>query len=219
MNIIRITCCPCNCPSFLFLHTPYPNSFRSPSSQLNILHHQQAATFFLPTLHILGNLTLIFIKMNLGGFSPEELEALAIFKEILAPSSLPSEILVDTFLIRWLRARGLRLPEAKAMLLESLRWRREFKMDKILDEEFPLPLIQSQPVAYCGLAKDGFATFIVPVGRHDVKGCLERYEAAEVERMQIQAMERVLQQVERDMQKEGFSHQVPQVIEILDFEG
>ncbi|CAG8478442.1 9168_t:CDS:2 [Paraglomus occultum] len=44
---------------------------------------------------------------------------------------------LDVILIKFLRARNLSCPDAKAQLISMLKWRKEFKADTILTETFP----------------------------------------------------------------------------------
>ncbi|TFY80038.1 hypothetical protein EWM64_g3974 [Hericium alpestre] len=43
----------------------------------------------------------------------------------------------SVILMKWLRARNLNVAEAKTMMIATLRWRDEFKVDEALKEEFP----------------------------------------------------------------------------------
>lgn len=43
---------------------------------------------------------------------------------------------IKVVLVKFLRARNLEIPAAKEMLIKTLRWRKEFSADTILDEEF-----------------------------------------------------------------------------------
>ncbi|KAF8473628.1 CRAL/TRIO domain-containing protein [Russula ochroleuca] len=40
-------------------------------------------------------------------------------------------------LMKWLRARNLNLKEAQAMMVDTLRWREEFKIEEVMKETFP----------------------------------------------------------------------------------
>ncbi|KZT07426.1 CRAL/TRIO domain-containing protein [Laetiporus sulphureus 93-53] len=44
---------------------------------------------------------------------------------------------VSVLLVKFLRARDLNVDEAKKMLIETLRWRKEFKIEEAMEEKFP----------------------------------------------------------------------------------
>lgn len=149
-------------------------------------------------------------------YSPEEIQALSQFRERLAPHSLPPELLTNPFLIRWLRANKLNITESEKMLLASLEWRKEFKADTILDEEFPDSLLTSIPYAYCGISKEGFAAVISPFGRWDFHGCLEQHGLKLMERKQIHRTEKLFKMINED---KNAKKEVTQTLEIVDLEG
>ncbi|EGN96686.1 hypothetical protein SERLA73DRAFT_184823 [Serpula lacrymans var. lacrymans S7.3] len=51
--------------------------------------------------------------------------------------SNPIDARVSVVLMKFLRARNLSIPEAKDMLVSTLRWRESFKVEEALQEEFP----------------------------------------------------------------------------------
>ena len=83
-----------------------------------------------------------------------EKKALKEFKELLRgsdsdpPSSLWGIPLLggdekaDVILLKFLRARDFNVPQAHAMLNRCLRWRRDFKVDEILEEDLGFPELE-----------------------------------------------------------------------------
>ncbi|OXA39357.1 Protein real-time [Folsomia candida] len=92
----------------------------------------------------------------------------------------------DSFLIRWLRARDLNLIRAEEMLRASLKWRQDNDVDNILKcDDIPEEVKKMSPVAYSGISTEGYATFVVPFGRHDTRYLVEKYGVEEMLRIQI----------------------------------
>ncbi|KAI8320305.1 CRAL/TRIO domain-containing protein, partial [Martensiomyces pterosporus] len=52
-------------------------------------------------------------------------------------SSDEEDLRVDVILLKFLKARSNDIEQARDMLTETLKWRAEYKVDGILDEEFP----------------------------------------------------------------------------------
>ncbi|OXA39358.1 hypothetical protein Fcan01_25964 [Folsomia candida] len=97
----------------------------------------------------------------------------------------------DSFLIRWLRARDLNLIRAEEMLRASLKWRQDNDVDNILKcDDIPEEVKKMSPVAYSGISTEGYATFVVPFGRHDTRYLVEKYGVEEMLRIQIMNMEK-----------------------------
>jgi hypothetical protein len=162
-------------------------------------------------------------------YSPQEIEKLAQFRSSLSDllPSLAENQVRDSFLIKWLRARNLNLVEAEKMLRDSLKWRAEHGIDSLLDEKFPFELTTREPAAYCGVSKEGFATFIIPMGRYNARGCLEKWGPETLERFHFQNIENIenLMKIESEKRRtskekeEGGTGDVTQIIEIFDMDG
>ncbi|CAL8079960.1 unnamed protein product [Orchesella dallaii] len=70
--------------------------------------------------------------------TPKELQALTKFREMVKPR-LENEhdyMKSDIYLIRWLRAKNLNLRQAENMLMENLKWRKQYNIDGIHDEDW-----------------------------------------------------------------------------------
>ncbi|SAM05617.1 hypothetical protein [Absidia glauca] len=50
---------------------------------------------------------------------------------------------LDVILVKFLRARELSFPEARKMLVDSLKWRKDFKADELVNETFDADLFKS----------------------------------------------------------------------------
>jgi hypothetical protein len=67
-----------------------------------------------------------------------ELEALSQFKKMILPRLAKEHdyMKTDIYLIRWLRAKNLNLRQAENMLIENLKWRKQYNIDTIHDEDW-----------------------------------------------------------------------------------
>jgi len=124
----------------------------------------------------------------------------------------------DSYLIRWLRARNLDVKKAEEMLRASVEWRRENRVDGIIERE-PIPheLAQEAPIAWCGNTVEGLPIFLCPMGRHDMRKFVEMYGMDRCERIHIVNMEKITQLLKESGKQQGKS--ITQIVEIVDFEG
>lgn len=68
----------------------------------------------------------------------KEYQALAQFKDVMK-NRLEKEhdyMKSDIYLIRWLRAKNLNIRQAEIMLMENLKWRKQYNIDAIHDEDW-----------------------------------------------------------------------------------
>ncbi|KAJ3363194.1 cytosolic factor, phosphatidylinositol/phosphatidylcholine transfer protein [Kappamyces sp. JEL0680] len=121
---------------------------------------------------------------RLGYLTPEQEAVLAQFKsELQAEGFYDSTKNDDHQLLRFLRARQFRLPQAKEMFIGYLKWRKEYGTDTIL-EDFDFPEYakcrQIYPRIYHKTDKLGRPFYIERVGMVDVS---KLWEATTSERM------------------------------------
>ncbi|OXA63864.1 retinal-binding protein [Folsomia candida] len=153
-------------------------------------------------------------------YTAEEKEKLVQFRKNVADLSLTEEELEDDFLIKWLRARYLDLPKAAEMLRASMKWRKENEIDTLLEREgdsMPEEMRKGAAIAWCGISKEGYGTFVVPFGRHDMRSMLEKYGAKECEKFNNIFMLQMLKIMKEEGDKKGVK--CTQLIEICDCEG
>lgn len=151
-------------------------------------------------------------------YSPVEHQKLKEFRQKCADLLLTDEQETDAHMIRWLRARNLDVDKALTMLKTSLDWRRENKLDGILErEEVPKEIQRMTPYANLGLDKDGFPVLLIPMGRHDGRGVLETFGPDECFRYNMINCEKVMEMLRRLGEQQG--RQVTQLVEIIDLEG
>jgi len=58
------------------------------------------------------------------------------FKELVADRVPHAYMKEDVYLVRWLRARYWKIPDAEKMLMDHLKWRKDNKIDNILNEDW-----------------------------------------------------------------------------------
>ncbi|OXA46411.1 SEC14 cytosolic factor [Folsomia candida] len=68
--------------------------------------------------------------------STGEKHALDKFKTLMEAVLFDDRLKKEAYLVRWLRASRFDIKKAEKMLLENLRWRDEFQMDTIHDEDW-----------------------------------------------------------------------------------
>lgn len=151
-------------------------------------------------------------------YSPLEQERLLEFREKCADLLLTEEQNTDAQLIRWLRARNLDEEKAVQMLKLSLDWRKEYKVDGIMEREtVPKEVQRMTPYANLGVDKDGYPILLLPLGRHDGRTLLESHGADTCFRYNIINCEKVMEMLRKVSKEQGRT--VTQIVEIIDLEG
>ncbi|CAL8141437.1 unnamed protein product [Orchesella dallaii] len=147
-----------------------------------------------------------------------EKQRLEEFREKLLDLVLSNEQQEDAFLIRWLRARNLDIERAYDMLTKSLEWRKEHKVDGILErEDVPEEIKRKTPFAYCGLDKQGYPVLILPIGRQDGRSLLEEHGIDQCFRYNTINCEKVAKMLRDVSEQQG--RKVTQIVEIIDLAG
>lgn len=113
-----------------------------------------------------------YIRRFLGQLNPLEESRLCELKYGLQTAhkgKLPN----DAHLLRFLRARDFDVSKARDMVINSLLWRKQHNVDKILHDFQPPPiLLQFFPGAWHHHDKLGRPLFVIRLGNLDVKGLL-----------------------------------------------
>jgi hypothetical protein len=99
--------------------------------------------------------------------TPQEKKALAEFRPLVENILTHDYQRIDSYLVRWLQARKLHVQDAVDMLTAAQKWRKENKIDSILDEEFPefFNLIFSDD----GVDYEGRTVFTSSIGDFDIR--------------------------------------------------
>jgi len=69
--------------------------------------------------------------------TPEEVELVGKFREIVKDLTYKDYMTTDEYLVRWLRAKNLDVNKAAELLRKNLKWRKEEDVDSMADEKFP----------------------------------------------------------------------------------
>jgi hypothetical protein len=143
--------------------TPKPST--SAATNGNLVH---ATSFDDPE----SKLEAEYIRRFLGQLNPLEESRLCELKYGLQTAhkgKLPN----DAHLLRFLRARDFDVSKARDMVINSLLWRKQHNVDKILhDFQPPAILLQFFPGAWHHHDKMGRPLFVLRLGNMDVKGLL-----------------------------------------------
>eukprot|EP01111_Echinosteliopsis_oligospora_P019627 TRINITY_DN9581_c0_g1_i1.p1 TRINITY_DN9581_c0_g1~~TRINITY_DN9581_c0_g1_i1.p1 ORF type:complete len:406 (-),score=105.25 TRINITY_DN9581_c0_g1_i1:99-1316(-) len=148
-----------------------------------------------------------------GNLSKQQEEALVAFRarlsDDLSSFSTDSKIILwgvelqvdnsktDVILLKFLRAREFKVQEAATALLDCLRWRKEFKVDEVMTEEFP------EAITSLGFIhkhdKDGRPVMYNVYGNIDIKQAFEAQGGIDrFIRWRVQLMETAIQQLDMD---------------------
>lgn len=119
----------------------------------------------------------------------------------------------DVILLKFLRAREFKVNEAHEMLMNTLRWRQEFKMDSILDEDLGLDL---SSVAYMnGVDREGHPICYNIYGMFESDELYQKTLGTEEKRGQFLRWR--LQVMEKEIQKLNFKPgEVSSLLQIYD---
>jgi metal transporter CNNM len=106
----------------------------------------------------------------------------------------------DAFLISWLRVRRLKIDEAEAMLRKSLEWRRENKVDGILEREsVPAELLKEVRVALLGMEPGtGCPIVLGQNGNLDIHRLVREYGMEQLVRLNILVLEYLTRQIMKE---------------------
>ncbi|EIM86857.1 CRAL/TRIO domain-containing protein [Stereum hirsutum FP-91666 SS1] len=116
---------------------------------------------------------------------------------------------VSVVLMKWLRARNLNPAEAKAMMIATLRWRDEFKVDEAINETFDAKIFGNMGHVY-GKDKEGRpVTYNVYGGEQDLKAVFG--DVPRFLRWRVQLMEKGIEEIDFET--------VDSMVQVHDYEG
>lgn len=115
-----------------------------------------------------------FIARSLGQLSPMQESKLLELRKMLDGVDDLERVPSYQTILRFLAARDWHVSQAYAMLCDSLRWRREHRIDALLAEySKPAVVVEHFPGGWHHLDKDGRPVYILRLGHMDVKGLLK----------------------------------------------
>jgi len=137
------------------------------------------------------------------------------FRAQVQPLLIDDCMKLDTYLIRWLRARNFDLNAAEMMLRENLRWRKEDKIDSIKYEDFS-DLASDYPQSIDTYDKAGQPMGVTDISQWDVRQAVLQGKGQRLHRYTIGLVENITGQV-CERQQKGMN--VTQVVVLLGAEG
>ncbi|XP_023159864.1 protein real-time [Drosophila hydei] len=143
-----------------------------------------------------------FIARNLGQLSPmQESKLLELRKMLDGVDDLERMPSYQTIL-RFLSARDWHVSQAYAMLCDSLKWRREHRIDALLAEySKPAVVIEHFPGGWHHHDKDGRPIYILRLGHMDVKGLLKSLGMEGLLRLALHICEEGIQKINESAER------------------
>lgn len=146
-----------------------------------------------------------YIQKHLGTLEPlQESKLLELHDKIKEYVEDGEKMPPYSTLLRFLRARDFSVDKATQMLQESLKWRKENNIDRMLDE-YQQPSIVSKhfPGGWHHSDKDGRPLYVLRLGHMDVKGLLKSLGEEGLLKLALQICEEGLQLIEQATNKTG----------------
>ncbi|XP_064554042.1 protein real-time [Drosophila montana] len=143
-----------------------------------------------------------FIARNLGQLSPmQESKLLELRKMLDGVDDLERMPSYQTIL-RFLSARDWHVSQAYAMLCDSLKWRREHRIDSLLAEyQKPAVVVDHFPGGWHHHDKDGRPIYILRLGHMDVKGLLKSLGMEDLLRLALHICEEGIQKINESAER------------------
>lgn len=146
-----------------------------------------------------------YIQKHLGSLEPlQESKLLELHDKIKEYLGEGGKMPPYSTLLRFLRARDFSVDKASQMLQESLNWRKENHIDRMLDEyQQPAIIDKHFPGGWHHSDKDGRPLYILRLGQMDVKGLLKSLGEEGLLKLALQICEEGLQLIEQATNKTG----------------
>ncbi|CAL8125439.1 unnamed protein product [Orchesella dallaii] len=126
----------------------------------------------------------------------------------------------DIFLIRWMRARDLNLDKAEDMLRNSLIWREENNVDKVLEVKFDPFYLLEFPCNVLSQDKIGNPVFAIPIGKWDFRKIVSQGKTEEFKLYVSYMFETIMQGMrERNLKRNPDQLPISQVTVVADWAG
>uniref|UniRef100_A0A915PR78 CRAL-TRIO domain-containing protein n=1 Tax=Setaria digitata TaxID=48799 RepID=A0A915PR78_9BILA len=133
-----------------------------------------------------------YIRRFLGQLSTLEESRLCELKYGLQ-DTLKGKLPNDAHLLRFLRARDFDVARASDMVQKSVKWRKQYNVDKILHEfEAPPILKQFFPGCWHHNDKEGRPLFVLRLGKLDMKGLLRTFGMETIMKFTLSVIEQGL---------------------------
>ncbi|KAH8375703.1 hypothetical protein KR009_002629 [Drosophila setifemur] len=143
-----------------------------------------------------------FIARSLGQLSPMQESKLLELRKMLDGVDDLDYLPSYQTILRFLAARDWHVSQAFAMLCDSLRWRREHRIDALLGEYFkPAVVVEHFPGGWHHYDKDGRPVYILRLGHMDVKGLLKSLGMEGLLRLALHICEEGIQKINESAER------------------
>ncbi|EDX03956.1 protein real-time [Drosophila simulans] len=143
-----------------------------------------------------------FIARSLGQLSPMQESKLLELRKMLDGVDDLERVPSYQTILRFLAARDWHVSQAYAMLCDSLRWRREHRIDALLAEySKPAVVVEHFPGGWHHLDKDGRPVYILRLGHMDVKGLLKSLGMDGLLRLALHICEEGIQKINESAER------------------
>nr|AAL13527.1 GH05975p [Drosophila melanogaster] len=143
-----------------------------------------------------------FIARSLGQLSPMQESKLLELRKMLDGVDDLERVPSYRTILRFLAARDWHVSQAYAMLCDSLRWRREHRIDALLAEySKPAVVVEHFPGGWHHLDKDGRPVYILRLGHMDVKGLLKSLGMDGLLRLALHICEEGIQKINESAER------------------
>nr|Q29JQ0.1 RecName: Full=Protein real-time [Drosophila pseudoobscura pseudoobscura] len=143
-----------------------------------------------------------FIARNLGQLSPMQESKLLELRKMLDGVDDLERVPSYQTILRFLSARDWHVSQAFAMLCDSLQWRKEHRMDSLLEEYTePAVVVEHFPGGWHHHDKDGRPIYILRLGHMDVKGLLKSLGMEGLLRLALHICEEGIQKINESAER------------------
>ncbi|KAH8335781.1 hypothetical protein KR074_001527 [Drosophila pseudoananassae] len=143
-----------------------------------------------------------FIARSLGQLSPMQESKLLELRKMLDGVDDLERVPSYQTILRFLAARDWHVSQAFSMLCDSLRWRREHRIDSLLAEySKPAVVVEHFPGGWHHQDKDGRPVYILRLGHMDVKGLLKSLGMEGLLRLALHICEEGIQKINESAER------------------
>ncbi|CAL1286876.1 unnamed protein product [Larinioides sclopetarius] len=117
---------------------------------------------------------------------------------------ISSKLLEDESLFyRFCKARDFKIEEAEAMLRKHLIWRKETRLDTLLEEYKPPEVVKYIPFSFLCFDKDGCLIRYIDLGSADIRGIFKSAKRIDLVKFTFQILEKDTERLKQQSKKLG----------------
>ncbi|CAL8125441.1 unnamed protein product [Orchesella dallaii] len=155
----------------------------------------------------------------MAAVTSEEAKVLSEFRKRVSDVLKNKEQNEDIFLIRWMRARDLNLDKAENMLRNSLKWREENNVDKVLEVKFDPFYSHEFPCTVLSQDKIGNPVLAIPLGKWDFREIVSQGKTEEFKLYVSYVFETIMEGMrERNLKRNPDLLPISQVTVVCDWD-